>query len=128
MLASTREILEGTTLSSVYEGVDLGPVTLFRDFLGNLGRKDDPGLLLFCVDDQMVIPSKLLEQTGMLYPLVRTINVVYLTGTAQQKFRWWTTKSMHLAGRAPIDYLGNDSLQRILIGMAAHQSSYLTRT
>lgn len=114
-------------MSPVYEGLDLGPVTPFADFLANFGSKDDPGLLLFCADDQMVIPSKLLLQTGMLHPLVGTINVLYLTGTAQQKFQWWTTKSMHLTGRAPIDCLGNDSLQRILIGMAAaHQSFYQT--
>jgi hypothetical protein len=105
-------------VDSAREGLDLGPVTPFTDFLANLGSRNDPGLLLFCVDDQMVIPSKLLQQTGMLYSLVSTINMLYLSGTCEQKFRWWTTKSMHLNGRAPIDCLGDDSLQRILIGMA----------
>jgi len=105
-------------VSSAHEDLDVGPVTPFADFPENPRGKDDPGLLLFRVDGQTVIPSKLLQQTGVLYPLVRTINVLYLRGTVEQKFRWWTTKSMNLTGRAPIDCLDDDSLQQILIGMA----------
>lgn len=60
--------------------------------------------------------------------LVRTINVLYLQGTAEQKFQWWTTKSMSLTGRAPIDCLGNDSLRQILIGMARDHTPEHRRT
>lgn len=109
-------------MSSASEGLEFGPVTPFTDYLANLGCKEDPGLLLLRVDGEMVIPSKFLLQTGLLHPLVRTINVLYLRGTCEQKLEWWTTRSINLNGRAPIDCLGDASLKLILIGMAiCHQ-------
>lgn len=115
---------------ATHEDIDPGPVTRFTDYLANLGDKNDRGLLLLCVGGEMVIPSKLLLlQTGTLHPLVRTINMLYLQGTSEQKLQWWTKRSIHLNGRAPIDCLDDKPLQFILIGLAAtHRPFYQARS
>lgn len=100
--------------------LELGSVTPFSDYLERGGRRDERGLILFEVGDQMVIPDCLLQKgsAGLLWPLVRDINTLYLNGTAEQKYRWWITTSMHLGGRAPIDFVDCLDQRIILIGMA----------
>jgi hypothetical protein len=100
--------------------IELGSVTPFSDYLKRGGRKDERGLILFTVGDQMVIPDSLLQKgsAGLLWPLVRDINTLYLNGTAEQKYHWWITTSVHLGGRAPIDFVDSLDQRIILIGMA----------
>jgi hypothetical protein len=103
----------------VHQPANLGAVTPFAEYLAHGGEREDRGLILLEQDEQMVIPTALLEAPGRLKTTARTINATLLNGlTAWQKYIWWTTNSMHLGGCAPIDKVDDHAVFMILIGMA----------
>lgn len=100
---------------------DIGEVTLLATFLAHDGNPNERGLLMFAVDDDVVIPSCFLQSPGRLKPLVRSINTLYLKGTATQRYAWWTTPNHILSRRKPIDLVdadGDTSNVNMLIGAA----------
>lgn len=101
-------------------------MTLFGEYIANGGTAADQGLLLFQVDDDRVVPTAFLEAPGKLNPLVVTINTICLGGTAAQKLVWWTSPSIHLGGKAPIDFVNEPTLRQreILVSMARSYRPY----